>query len=107
MVSLNFDNVRCGDGLLAWPSLADNSGSLLVGGLALLLLGFLEVRLPSEQLGSWSMVHGVGIDIGILESLRKVHRNGCHHDRDLHFSTSVLLILSWAWSSYSNRFTSI
>ena len=32
MVSLNFDNVRCGDGLLAWPSLADNSGSLLVGG---------------------------------------------------------------------------
>ena len=55
MVNLNFDNVRCGDGLLAWPSLADNSGSLLVEGLAVLLLGFLVVRLPSDQLGPWPM----------------------------------------------------
>ena len=47
-MSLNFDNVRGDDGLLAWPSLADNSGSLLVEGLALLLLGFLVVRFPNS-----------------------------------------------------------
>ena len=55
MVNVNFENVRCVDGLLAWPSLADNSGSLLVVDLAVLLLGSLVVRLPIDQFGSWSM----------------------------------------------------
>ena len=84
MVNLSFDNVRCVDGHLAWPSLADNSGSLLGVGLTVLLLGFLVVRLPPAW-PNWFLVHGVGIDIGMLESLIKVHRNGCYHDRDLHF----------------------
>ena len=32
------------------------------------------------------MVHAVGINIGVLESLRKVQRNGCYHDPDLHLT---------------------